>query len=176
MGLPITVSELRERKILKRYRVTPMSPVLLLAAELAVFILYALVSMLTLLAATAIFWSFPIHGSAAAFLGSWLLTLVSTLSIGLLVGGIAKNTKQAGVIASILYFPMLIFSGTTLPIEVMPEAMRKIIGIFPLTQGIELMKATSLNAPVDNIWLPIAVMAFVTVVCSVLSVIFFKWE
>ncbi|MBP1560278.1 MAG: ABC transporter permease [Oscillospiraceae bacterium] len=176
MGLPITVSELRERKILKRYRVTPMSPVLLLAAELAVFMLYALVSMLTLLAATAIFWSFPIHGSAAAFIGSWLLTLVSTLSIGLLVGGIAKNTKQAGVIASILYFPMLIFSGTTLPIEVMPEVMRKIVGVFPLTQGIELMKATSLNAPMENIWLPIAVMAFVTVVCSTLSVIFFKWE
>ena len=41
--------------------------------------------------------------------------MVSTLSIGLLVGGIAKNMKSASVIACILYFPMLIFSGTTLP-------------------------------------------------------------
>ena len=44
-------------------------------------------------------------------------------------------SKQASVIASILYFPMLIFSGTTLPIEVMPPAMQKIVRLFPLTQG-----------------------------------------
>ena len=78
-------------------------------------------------------------------MGSWLLTMVSTLSIGLLVGGIAKNTKSASVIACILYFPMLIFSGATLPFEVIPSAMQKIISIFPLTQGIQLMKATFLG-------------------------------
>ena len=43
-----------------------------------------------------------------AFLGSWLLTMVSTLSIGLMVGGIARNAKSASVIACLLYFPMLI--------------------------------------------------------------------
>lgn len=78
-------------------------------------------------------------------MGSWLLTMVSTLNIGLLVGGIAKNTKSASVIACILYFPMLIFSGATLPFEVIPSAMQKIISIFPLTQGIQLMKATFLG-------------------------------
>ena len=71
--------------------------------------------------------------------------MVSTLSIGLLVGGIAKNTKSASVIACILYFPMLIFSGATLPFEIIPSAMQKIISIFPLTQGIQLMKATFLG-------------------------------
>ncbi len=63
--------------------------------------------------------------------------MVSTLSIGLLVGGIAKNMKSASVIACILYFPMLIFSGTTLPFEAMPVTMQKIINIFPMTQGIQ---------------------------------------
>lgn len=57
------------------------------------------------------------------FLGSFILTMVSTLSIGLMVGGIAKNAKQASVIASLLYFPMLVFSGTTLPVGVMLAVM-----------------------------------------------------
>ncbi len=52
-------------------------------------------------------------------------TLVSNLSIGMMVGGIAKNEKIASVIACALYFPMQIFSGTTLPFEVMPEMMQK---------------------------------------------------
>ena len=60
--------------------------------------------------------------------------MVSMFSIGMLVGGIAPNTKTAGVIASILYFPMLIFSGATLPYEIMPAALQKVAGIMPLTQ------------------------------------------
>ena len=91
--------------------------------------------------------------------------MVSTLSIGLLVGGIAKNMKSASVIACILYFPMLIFSGTTLPFEVMPVAMQKIISIFPMTQGIQLMKATFLGLPTENVLLPVAVMGAVILIC-----------
>ena len=57
-----------------------------------------------------------------------------------MVGGIAKNSKIAGVIASALYFPMLIFSGATLPYEVMPGAMQRIVYVLPLTQGIKILK------------------------------------
>ncbi len=121
-------------------------------------------------------WNVRINGSLAAFLGSWLLTMVSTLSIGMMVGGIAKNSKSAGVIASVLYFPMLIFSGATLPYEVMPTVMQKIVSVFPLTQGIELMKATFLGLPSENVWLPIAVMLAVTVICAGIALKFFKWE
>lgn len=102
--------------------------------------------------------------------------MVSTLSIGLLVGGIAKNMKSASVIACILYFPMLIFSGATLPFEVMPVAMQKIIRIFPLTQGIQLMKAAFLGLPIENVLLPVAVMSAVTLICFCISVKCFKWE
>ena len=119
MGLPLVVSEYRERKILKRFKVTPVNPVKLLVVEFTIYVIYCVVSMLTLFLFAMLFWKIKIHGSLLLFLGSWLLTMVSTLSIGLLVGGIAKNMKSASVIACILYFPMLIFSGTTLPFEVM---------------------------------------------------------
>ena len=102
--------------------------------------------------------------------------MVSTLSIGLLVGGIAKNMKTASVIACILYFPMLIFSGTTLPFEVMPVAMQRTVSIFPLTQGIQLMKAAFLGLPIENMLLPVAVMSAVTLICFAVSVKCFKWE
>ena len=102
--------------------------------------------------------------------------MVSTLSIGLLVGGIAKNMKSASVIACILYFPMLIFSGTTLPFEVMPVAMQKIISIFPMTQGIQLMKVTFLGLPTENVLLSVVVMGAVILICFGISVKCFKWE
>ena len=175
MGLPLAVSGLRELKILKRLRVTPVSPVFVLGVELAMYIVYCAVSLATLSAA-ALLWGVRLRGSLLAFLGSWALTMLSTLSIGMLSGGVAKDTKQAGVIASILYFPMLIFSGTTLPIEVMPTAMQKIVSIFPLTQGLTMMKNTFLGIGAGSVLLPIGVMLGVTVLCTVLAVRFFRWE
>lgn len=176
MGLPLVVSEYRERKILKRFQVTPVSPVRLLAVEFTIYVLYCIVSMVTLMVAGTIFWNIRIYGSWTGFLGSWLLTMVSTLSIGMMVGGIAKNTKTASVIASVLYFPMLIFSGATLPFEVMPDFMQKIVSIFPMTQGIQLMKAAFLDLSVENSGLTIIGMGVVTMVCFSIAIRFFRWE
>lgn len=176
MGLPLVVSEYRERKILKRFKVTPVSPIKLLAVELLIYVVYCIFSVITLLTAAMLFWKVKISGSWLAFSGSWALTVLSTLSIGMTVGGVAKNTKTASVIACVLYFPMLVFSGATIPLEVMPAAMQKIVGFFPLTQGIGLMKSAFLGLPVQNVWLPITVMSAVTVICTCIAVKFFKWE
>ena len=173
MGLPLVVSEYRERKILKRFKVTPISPIMLLMVEFLIYVIYSAVSLATIIPVAMLFWKVEMHGSWIAFLGSWLLTMVSTLSIGMMVGGVAKN---ASVIACILYFPMLIFSGATLPFEVMPETMQKIVQFFPMTQGIQLMKATFLGTPFHNIWLPVLVMLGVTILCFGVAVKCFKWE
>ena len=175
MGLPLAVSGLREMKILKRLRVTPVSPVFILGIELLMYVIYCAVSLATL-AFVAFLFGVKLHGSLLAFLGSWALTMLSTLSIGMLVGGIAKDTKQASIIASILYFPMLVFSGTTLPIEVMPKAMQKVVNFFPLTQGLTMMKNAFLGIGADSILIPICAMLGVTALCTVLSVRFFRWE
>ena len=174
MGLPLAVSGLRELKILKRLRVTPVSPVFVLGVELAMYIVYCAVSLATLSVA-ALLWGVQLHGSLPAFLGSWALTMLSTLSVGMLVGGVAKDTKRASVIASVLYFPMLVFSGTTLPIEVMPKAMQKIVNVFPLTQGLTMMKNTFLGISTGSILLPICLLVLTTV-CTVLAIRFFRWE
>lgn len=176
MGLPLVVSEYREKKILKRFHVTPVSPALLLGVELTIYMLYCAVSLVTLAVTARLIWGMTLRGSAAGFLASWLLTMVSTLSIGLLVGGLAKNAKQAGVMASLMYFPMLLFSGTTVPVEVMPGAMQKIVAVFPLNQGIRLMKASFLGLKTEALWLPVLVMLAVTAVCAGIAVRYFKWE
>ncbi len=175
MGLPLAVSGLREMKILKRLRVTPVSPVFILGVELAMYVVYCAVSLATLSAA-ALLWGVRLHGSLWAFLGSWALTMLSTLSIGMLVGGVAKDTKQASVIACVLYFPMLVFSGTTLPLEVMPKAMQNVVSFFPLTQGITMMKNTFLGTGAGSVLLPVCVMLGVGALCTALSTCFFRWE
>ncbi|KEZ89737.1 ABC transporter permease [Lacrimispora celerecrescens] len=176
MGLPLVVSDYRSRKILKRFKVTPTDPALILAVQVAIYALYSLASLILVYATGALFFGFQLKGSLLPFLGAYLLVMLSMFSIGVLVGGIAPNTKIAGAAASLLYFPMLIFSGATLPYEVMPSAFQKAADILPLTQGIKLLKAASLGLPMNRVFIPIMVMIVIAVICISISLRFFKWE
>lgn len=176
MGLPLVVSDYRSRKILKRFKVTPTSPALILAVQVVIYALYSIVSLFLVYMAGTIFFDYQLHGSWLEFLGAYLLVMLSMFSIGLLVGGIAPNMKIASAAASLLYFPMLIFSGATLPYEVMPVALQKVADILPLTQGIKLLKAVSLGLPIDSVFIPVIVMIVIAVICKTISLRFFKWE
>ena len=176
MGLPILVSDYRERKILKRLQVTPISPAMILAVQVTIYSMYSACSLLILWIVARLFFGFVMNGSWLSFLGGWLMVLVSMLSIGMMVGGIAKNSKQAGIIASLLYFPMLIFSGTTLPYEIMPKPLQMFSNILPMTQGIKLLKAASLGLPMDHVLIPIIAIIVLAFVCIGISLKAFKWE
>ena len=176
MGLPLVISDYRSRKILKRFKVTPTSPALILTVQVVIYALYSIISLTLVYMASAIFFGYQLHGSWLQFLGAYLLVMLSMFSIGLLVGGIAPNMKIASAVASLLYFPMLIFSGATLPYEVMPVTIQKVADILPLTQGIKLLKATSLGLPIDSVFIPVVVMIVIAVVCITISLSFFKWE
>ena len=176
MGLPLVVSDYRSKKILKRFMVTPTSPTLILSVQLVIYALYSLASLLLVYITATIFFNYQLHGSWIEFLCCYFLVMLSMFSIGLMVGGISPNTKIAGVIASILYFPMLIFSGATLPYEVMPPVLQKVSDILPLTQGIKLLKAASLGLQAESILLPAVVMIVISVICIGIAIKFFRWE
>lgn len=176
MGLPLVVSDYRHKKILKRFQVTPISPAMILTVQVVIYVIYSIASLLLIYCVATLFFDFHFIGSWLPFLGSYFLVMVSMFSIGMMVGGIASNIKTAGVIASILYFPMLIFSGATLPYEIMPTTLQKIADILPLTQGIKLLKSTSLNLMIDSVIIPIVVMSVITIICIGAALKFFKWE
>lgn len=176
MGLPLVVSDYRHKKILKRFQVTPISPAMILAVQVVIYALYSIASLILVYTTATLFFDFHFRGSWLPFLGSYFLVMASMFSIGMLVGGIASNIKTASVVASILYFPMLIFSGATLPYEIMPTALQKIADILPLTQGIKLLKAASLNLMIDSVMIPIIVMSILAIICIWAALRFFKWE
>lgn len=176
MGLPLVVSDYRNRKILKRLKVTPVKPITILLVEITIYCIYSLVSLALIYLVAFLFFDFQIIGSFWQFFLSFVLVMLSMFSIGMMVGGIAPNMKIASTVASILYFPMLIFSGATLPYEIMPNALQNFANILPLTQGIKLLKGTALGLPIDNIIFPIGLMVVIIVICTTVSLKFFRWE
>jgi hypothetical protein len=91
MGLPLVVSDYRSRKILKRFKVTPTRPALILAVQ--VVHLRTLFDYFTYPCLCNRGNIFRLSGIRlmAPILRRYLLLMLSMFSIGLLVGGIAPN-------------------------------------------------------------------------------------
>jgi len=176
MGLPLTLSDYRQRKILKRYQVTPVSPMTLLSANLLFCFTLSIVSAFLVYALSAIFFDFRLQGSALTFALAFLLVMLSIHAIGMIVASLAKNSQMAGVIASFLYFPMILLSGATIPITLFPSALQDIANILPLRHGIMLLTSATLGEPLANHIFSILVLTIVAITGIAVSLKFFSWE
>lgn len=174
MSIPILMVDYRDKKVLKSFYCSPCSPATLLGADTLCSAVMCGISALLVALVAIIGFGYRMEGSVIAFIGSWLLTLVSMFSIGLLVASLCRTVKSMNVATSLLYFPMLLFSGATIPYEVFPKGMQKIADFMPLSQGIQLMKAVSAGTEVSITG--IVVLVVIAVLCTGIAVKTFRWE
>ena len=176
MGLPIALSDYRWRKILKRYKVTPVSPGTLLSAHVLYSFTLSIASTILVYLICTLFFGFRLQGSPVTFILVYLLVLVSIHAIGMAIAGMARSAQMGGILASAFYFPMLFLSGATIPYEIMPKALQTAADFLPLTQGIKLLKAASLGQDLHAMTLSFVVLSAIAVLGTFLSLKFFRWE
>lgn len=176
MGMPLVLADYRYNKILKKLKATPSSPGLLLSVQLTVQLIMAGVSaIITAIAASLIMKKFP-EGSFLVILLSYLLVLIAIFSIGLVIASLAPDIKKAGFICNLVYFPMLLFSGTTIPFSVFPKTMQDITSALPLTQGIKLLNGVSAGQHVSGFIPSIIILAGIAATGIIISIKFFRWD
>lgn len=176
MGIPLTVAEYRDKKILKHFFTTPCSPVWILGSDVLCGAVTALLSAVSVALVSFIFLGYRMRRNAGIFIGTWLLTLAAMFSIGLLMASLCRTVKSVNAVTTLVYFPMLFLSGATIPYELFPEGLQKVANILPLTQGIKLMKAVSMGMKPDSVGKMAALLVSITVICGILSVKTFRWE
>ena len=175
MSIPITIVECRAQGILRRMYCSPCSPARLLACDTICSGVMAILSTLILTVAAVIFFGYRMEGNVFAYLAVWLLTMISMFSIGLMVASLCRTTKSMNVATSLLYFPMLLFSGATIPAEVFPAGLRAAAKLMPLGVGIDLLKSVSMGC-YDKVALPVITLIAITVICGAIAVKTFRWE
>lgn len=175
MSIPITVVELRSQGILRRMYCSPCSPARLLACDTICSGVMATLSTLILTVAAVVVFGYRMEGNVFVYLAVWLLTMISMFSIGLMVASLCRTTKSMNVATSLLYFPMLLFSGATIPAEVFPAGLRAVSGWMPLGIGIKLLKSVSMGC-YDKLTLPVITLIAMTVICGTVAVKTFRWE
>lgn len=176
MGLPLTIADYRDKKILKHFFATPIRPFMILSVQMVIGMLTAILSaaLVTILAVFG--FGYRMEGNPLLFIGAFLLVMFSMYSIGMIIASLCKTVKIANVVTTFVYFPMLFLSGATIPFELFPNTVQRVCNILPLTHGIKLLKAVSLDMWSSDIWISVALLVVFAVVGCIISVVSFKWD
>ena len=165
-----------ELLVLKHLYCSPCSPVWILGADTLCSAVMAGLSAILVALTAILFFGYRMEGNILLFIGTWLLTLISMFSIGLLIDGLCRTTKSLNVVTSLVYFPMLLLSGATIPYELLPRGLQAVANVIPLGLGIKLMKGISMGNLPENSLLYLVLLILIAVLCGVIAVLTFRWE
>lgn len=174
MGIPITITSYREKKVLKRFMVTPTSPMILLMAQVLTNLLFAIISSILVYLIAKLAFGYTMIGSTLSFIGVYVLVLAAIYSIGMCIASISGSIKTANLLCTFIYFPMFFLSGATVPYEIMPRGLRMVAEVMPLTHGIKLLKGVSLGEGISQYIPSIVILIFTAIIGMIISIKTFR--
>jgi ABC-2 type transport system permease protein len=133
IGLPVHLAAYRERGILRRLRASSVSPWSLFAAQVTVSFVTAAVGSVLLVVAAVLMYDAQLPESPARLLLAFLVSTLSFLGLGFLLGTLLATARAAQAAGLLLFLPMWLLSGAGPPREVMGGAMGVISDALPLT-------------------------------------------
>ncbi|WP_022852651.1 ABC transporter permease [Thermodesulfatator atlanticus] len=129
----------KERGTIEQLLVSPARPLEILLAKIFAM---TLVILLGVLAATSFIikgtFHIPMRGSLPVFLMITCFYVFTSSGYGLLIGGIANNLAQVGLLTIIAIAPIVFLSGTWTPPEAMPFWLSSMMSFSPLFYFIQM--------------------------------------
>ncbi|NPV53971.1 MAG: ABC transporter permease [Firmicutes bacterium] len=168
---------LREQKILKSLGATPLPRGLLLAAEVLVRIIMALVQTCAIIVIGHFAFDVNIVGNWLAVFGIVLLGAVTFVSMGYMLVSFARTEESGQGIIQVVQFPMMFLSGIFFPIDIMPSFLKPVINAMPLTYLGDLLRQVMVGAPpAFSVSTDLLVLGSWAVATLILAVKFWRWE
>jgi ABC-2 type transport system permease protein len=141
------VSFLRERTsgTLERLMATPLRRGELVLGYLAGFSFFALLQAIVILLFTVFALQVNYRGNLATIFIVEAVLVVGAVSLGLLVSAAARNELQAVQFVPIVLLPQFFLSGLLIPVDQLPDYLRPISAVLPLTYANEALRSVMIK-------------------------------
>ncbi|MBS1836143.1 MAG: ABC transporter permease [Actinobacteria bacterium] len=168
----------RRNQVLRRLRMSPVSPAAVVGARIGV-------SLVVAIAQAAVFIGVAMTPAFGLQLrGSWWLALpllvagtLAFLAIGLLVGSFARTEEAASAAVNLIVLPMAFLSGVFFPIDGMPDWVQDVSWLMPmrhLSSG--LLDVLVRDATIGSVLVPMGVLLGFAAVVTLIATRVFSWD
>lgn len=167
----------REANILRRYKVTPISPLPILVANIvAGWVLY-IPAVLLILGMSRLVYGMPWPERPFSLFILLSAGICTFRALGLIIAAVANSMGESNILIQLLYMPMLFISGATIPISSLPTYMQVVSQFLPaayLNSGIQriLLRGDSILETLG----PLAALAACTAFATFIALKLFRWE
>ena len=172
----ITMATYREKGILRRLRTTPVSPLVVLGAQVIVVFVMTGLGMLLLITAGKLVYHVRFEGNPFSLLADFVLSSLSFFGLGFLLAGSMPTVRTAWVAAMVLLYPMLFLSGAFFAVELLPASVQKVSAFMPLTYVVNLLRGMWTGQPWGDHLLDVGVLAGMLLGGTLVSAKMFRWE
>jgi ABC-2 type transport system permease protein len=174
LSLPVDLALQRQLGVLRRMRATPLRSGTLLGAKLITNLLVSLLGTSVLVFAGAVIYKTYLPANwAMVFLGI-LLSCLSLFALGFALASLVRSANAVRAISFVIFYPMMFFSGGTIPGQLLPETVQNIAKVLPLTYTVNLLH----DLWFGSVWNGTAVLALLGFMAAgvLIAVRFFRWE
>ena len=175
-SLVAIISIYREGGILKRLRATPLSPVTIMGAQVAVKLFFTVISLTLLMLAGRRLFPGVMQINVFSFTAAVLLGTFSILSLGFVLASVVPTARFAQPISAFVLYPMLAVSGLFFPVALLPSVLRKLALVFPTTHAVALIQGVWDGSGWSAHWVNVAALLVLFAAYTTLSTKVFRWE
>lgn len=167
----------REAGILRRFKVAPITPAPVLVSSMVTGWVIFLPSVLLFLLIGHFKYGMPWPRNSLSLFVFLSIGIIAFRSVGLIIASVVNSMAESQVVVQLLYLPMLMLSGATIPLTFLPDWLQQVAQFLPATHlflGMQnlLVRGESLG---DNL-VSFGALLLTTVVAMFVSVKLFRWE
>lgn len=176
MTVAINTSSYRDMGILRRFRATPLRPLIYILADVTTNLVMTLLGMIGVVLVGWLLYRVRFEGQPVSVILAVILSALAMFAIGYVIASLAPTARTAQVISMVIFYPMMFLSGAGMPLEILPPTIRRIADFLPLTYVVKLLRGLWFGGTWGDHLLEVAVLGGILVVCTALAARFFRWE
>lgn len=173
---PVDLITQRESGALRRFRATPLRPVVYIAADVVVRFVISLVGIALMIAIGVLGFGARLDGSAVSILLAAALGTLAFLAVGYVLAAALPSQGVALAVGNVLVYPLILLSGAAVPLSVLPDGIRQVARFSPLTQMVQLLQGLWAGEAWSAHWVPLVVLVGLLAVATAVAARFFRWE
>ena len=165
-----TVLRERESGTMEQLLMTPASPWEILLAKIIPLVVFLLGDVCLAIAAARIIFGLPFRGSLVLFLVASALYAFVGIGMGMMLGSVCRSQRQAQLASFFINIPLILLSGTVVPLDTMPWLLQTLSLADPLRYYTLIARGVILKgATLAMLWQPLALLALSAIVVLTVS-------